>query len=98
MTWVVLLGTAAALCSTVSFVPQAVKIIRTRQTKDISAAMYAITVAGFALWLAYGLVLRQWPLVASNGVCFLLSAFILLMKLLPRDGKEKVAKAITPGN
>jgi MtN3 and saliva related transmembrane protein len=96
MNWVTVLGTAAALCSTASFAPQAWKIIRTRQTKDISAAMYAITVAGFALWLAYGLSLGQWPLVASNGICLLLSGFILLMKLLPRRGKDKVAGAVTP--
>ncbi len=95
MTWIVALGTLAALCSTVSFVPQAWQIIRTRQTKDISAAMYAITVIGFGLWLGYGVMLKQWPLVASNGVCFLLSGFILLMKLLPGRGKEKIARAVT---
>lgn len=96
MSWIVVLGTAAALCSTISFAPQAWKIIQTRRTKDISTAMYAITVAGFALWLAYGLSLKQWPLVASNAVCFLLSAFILVMKLLTRRGKDKVADAVTP--
>jgi MtN3 and saliva related transmembrane protein len=40
----------------------------------------------------------QWPLIASNSICFLLSAFILLMKLLPQAEKEKVAEALEPGS
>jgi MtN3 and saliva related transmembrane protein len=90
------IGTAAAVASTVSFTPQAVKIIRTRETKDISAWMYGITVAGFALWCAYGVMLGQWPLIISNSICLLLSGFILMMKLLPRRAKHRVADAVTP--
>ena len=58
MTPVVILGSLAAIASTVSFAPQAVKIIRTRQTKDISLGMYAITVTAFALWCAYYILWR----------------------------------------
>ncbi|UFN50420.1 SemiSWEET transporter [Roseomonas sp. OT10] len=92
-----LVGGAATLASVTSFVPQAWKIIRTRDTAAISAGMYAVTVLGFALWLAYGLLLGQWPLIATNGLCLLLSAFILVMKLLPRPQKEAVAAALDPG-
>jgi MtN3 and saliva related transmembrane protein len=92
-----LLGAFAALCSTVSFTPQAIKIIRTRETKDISVWMYGLTVLGFAAWTSYGVMLAQWPLVASNSICFLLSAFILAMTLLPRAKKNAVADAVTPG-
>jgi MtN3 and saliva related transmembrane protein len=96
MQTVTLLGTFAALCSTISFTPQAVKIIRTRETKDISVWMYSITVIGFAAWTTYGAMLAQWPLVVSNSICFLLSAFILAMTLLPRAKKDAVADAFTP--
>jgi MtN3 and saliva related transmembrane protein len=72
VTW---LGTAAAVASTVSFTPQAWKIIQTAETKDISAGMYVITVTAFALRAIYGGILRQWPLVASNVICFGLSGF-----------------------
>ncbi len=92
-----LLGAFAALCSTISFTPQAIKIIRTRETKDISVWMYLLTVTGFAAWAVYGLMLSQWPLVASNTICFLLSAFILTMTLLPRAKKNAVADAVDPG-
>ncbi|MBA2590122.1 MAG: SemiSWEET transporter [Alphaproteobacteria bacterium] len=96
MTPVVILGSLAAIASTVSFAPQAIKIIRTRETKDISLGMYAITVIGFALWCAYGVLLRQWPLIASNSICLLLSGFILVMKLLSPRAKKTVADAVTP--
>lgn len=72
---------AAAICSTVSFAPQAVKVIRTRATRDISLWMYVLTVGAFALWTAYGAMTMQWPLIASNSICLALSGFILAMKL-----------------
>jgi MtN3 and saliva related transmembrane protein len=90
------LGGVAALCSVVSFTPQAVKIIRTGETKDLSAVMYVLTVSGFGCWAAYGIWLRQWPLVASNSLCFFLSAFILLMILLPRQKKKRLARKLKP--
>jgi MtN3 and saliva related transmembrane protein len=58
--------------------------------------MYSITVLGFVLWTAYGIMLPRWPIIASNGLCLLLSAFILTMKLLPKPDKEKVADTLAP--
>lgn len=92
-----LIGALATLASTTSFAPQAWKIIRTRDTAAISTGMYAVTVAAFSLWLVYGLLLGQWPLIVTNGVCLALSAFILAMKLLPRRKREAVADALDPG-
>lgn len=94
MLLITVIGTAAAIASTVSFTPQAWKIIKTAETKDISAGMYLITVTAFALWTVYGVILNQWPLVASNVICFFLSGFILLMKLLPRSQKRQVSRSI----
>lgn len=91
-----IIGICATVTSTVSFVPQAWKIIKSRQTHDISTAMYAVTVIGFGLWMAYGVVLVQWPLILTNGLCLVLSAFILTMKILPRREKNAVADALDP--
>ena len=87
-------GGIAAVLSTVSFVPQAAKIIRSRDTSGISTGMYLVTVAGFMLWTAYGAMQTAWPIVASNSICLILSAFILTMKLLPQREKEKVADIV----
>ena len=91
-----LVGAVAAICSTVSFAPQAIQIIRTRKTKDISVGMYLLTVTGFIAWTTYGILLGKWPLIAANGICLVLSSFILAMKLLPQKRKEAVAKTLTP--
>lgn len=91
-------GALAAIASTASFAPQAWKIIKTRETKDLSALMYSFTLLGFALWSAYGLMLGRWPLIASNGICLALSLFILVMKLLPRSMKGRVADKMDPSS
>jgi len=96
MTAATLFGAIATFCSIASFTPQAWKIIKSRRTADISAGMYMLTVTGFAGWTAYGIVLGQWPLIITNSVCLCLSAFILLMKLLPQRDKNKVADVLDP--
>lgn len=96
MTWITIIGGLAAVFSMVSFLPQAWRIVRSRDTSAISPVMYSFTVAGFALWTFYGAGLGEWPLIVTNSVCFFLSAFILLMTLLPRRRKEQVADAIDP--
>lgn len=87
-------GTAAAFCSVTSFLPQAWKIVRTRDTSAISAPMYALTVIGFSLWVGYGVLLGAWPIILPNSICFVLSAFILAMKLMPQRKREEVADAV----
>ncbi|MGO4405697.1 SemiSWEET family sugar transporter [Bosea sp. RAF48] len=96
MSWIALAGTLAALCSTISFVPQAWRIVRTRNTDAISPLTYSLTVTGFALWTAYGIGLGEWPLIVTNSICFVLSAFILMMTLLPHAKKEAVADTVDP--
>lgn len=90
------IGSLAAIASMVSFTPQAWKIIKSRETKDLSAGMYSVTCVGFALWTAYGIMLTQWPIIVTNSVCLVLAGFILTMKLLPRRTKNKVADALDP--
>ncbi|MGE5505041.1 MAG: SemiSWEET family sugar transporter [Actinomycetota bacterium] len=97
MDGITVVGTLAALCSTTSFAPQAWKIIRLRHTRDISRAMYALSVTGFALWLAYGVLRGDWPLIVPNALCLAMSAFILVMSVLPRRSRDAVADALDPG-
>lgn len=78
MEWV---GYVAALMTTLAFVPQALKTIRTRDTRSISLGMYVVFTAGIALWLVYGIALDSMPMILSNIVTFLLSATILGLKL-----------------
>jgi MtN3 and saliva related transmembrane protein len=74
-------GYLAAVMTTLAFVPQAVKTIRTRDTRSISLGMYVVFTIGIAFWLVYGIALHSTPMILSNIVTFLLSATILAMKL-----------------
>ena len=75
------LGYVGATLTTLSFLPQAIKTIRTRDTRGISLGMYAVFTVGVAFWLGYGIVLLSWPMIVSNIVTFALSTTILAMKL-----------------
>lgn len=75
------IGAVGATLTTLSFVPQAAKTIRTRDTRSISLGMYATFTVGVACWLAYGVVLQSWPMIVSNIVTLGLSATILALKL-----------------
>jgi MtN3 and saliva related transmembrane protein len=81
MTGVDLLGYAAAALTSASFVPQAIKTIRTRDTRSISLWMYVAFTAGVALWWLYGVKLGSWPVMAANAVTFALAATILALKI-----------------
>lgn len=76
------LGYAAAVLTTLAFVPQAWLTFKTRDVSGISLGMYSVFTLGVALWLAYGWALKAWPIIVANVVTLLLSLSILLMKLL----------------
>lgn len=75
------LGYVAALLTSGAFVPQAVKTIRSRDTRAISLWMYLVFTAGVGFWLAYGVALESLPIILANVVTFLLAATILALKL-----------------
>ena len=91
-----MIGSAAAIFSVGSFLPQAWRIIQTRDTAAISTGMYVATVTGFTLWLAFGFIRGEWPIIITNAICLLLASFILMMKLLPRAAVRKVADQLDP--
>jgi MtN3 and saliva related transmembrane protein len=91
---IIVVGVLAAIASTISFVPQAWRIVKARDVKSISTGMYSLTVCAFLLWTSYGVLLWNWPLIVPNVLCLVMSAFILTMKLLPGKKREIVAKSL----
>ena len=77
-----LLGYCAAALTTLSFVPQALLTLRTRNVAGISLGMYSAFTAGVALWLAYGLMLGEWPIVVANLLTLILASVILGLKVM----------------
>src|SRR5690606_32024608 len=80
-TWIDWVGTAAAILTTCSFVPQAWLTFRTRDVRGISLGMYSVFTVGVALWLAYGWLLGAWPVIVANAVTLVLACAILAMKI-----------------
>lgn len=74
-------GTLAALLTTLSWVPQAVRTIRLRDTHAISLPAQLAFGAGLALWVVYGVLLWSWPLMIANAVSLALVSVIVGTKL-----------------
>lgn len=81
MTLVDLVGYVAACLTTLSFVPQAWLIYRTRNVSGVSLGMYGVFTAGVTLWMIYGLMVRGWPVVVANAVTLVLALLIVAMKI-----------------
>jgi len=81
VTAITFLGLVAGVLTTVAFVPQAVKSWRSRSTRDVSLAMMVILIVGMTLWLVYGILRSDLPLIAANGTTLLLAGSILVCKV-----------------
>jgi MtN3 and saliva related transmembrane protein len=75
------IGSVAAFLTTVAFVPQVVKIWRSRSAKDISLPMDVVFTLGVAMWLVYGLLLGAMPIIIANCVTLVLAMSVVVMKL-----------------
>mgnify|MGYP003338793964 FL=1 len=76
-----LTGYIAAALTTFSFVPQVLRVWRTRSVADISLGMYCVYTIGIAIWLVYGILIMSWPIILANIVTLLLAGSVLAMKL-----------------
>ena len=74
-------GIVGAMLTTLCWLPQALKVMRDKDTRALSLTGTAAFTLGIALWLVYGLALGDWPLIGSNAVTLLLLLPILLLKL-----------------
>lgn len=81
ITGVSIIGFVAGTCTTLAFLPQVIRTWRTRSTEDISLGMFSLMVFGIALWLFYGIVIGDWPLIIADSVSLLFAAVILGMKV-----------------
>ena len=81
MNYITVLGLIAAFCTTVSYLPQAIKTIKTKQTKDLSLGMYLILTIGVLLWLVYGFLVKDIPIIFANAITLLFTGIILILKI-----------------
>jgi MtN3 and saliva related transmembrane protein len=77
----ILVSSVAATLTTAAFVPQALHIIRHKETRAISLQMYVAFAIGVAFWLLFGFMIWNWPMIVANTVTLALALTILGMKL-----------------
>jgi MtN3 and saliva related transmembrane protein len=79
--WIEALGLVAACLTTSSFLPQAIRIWRTRSARDVSLTMYVMMCAGNSLWLTYGVLIGSVSMIFANATCLLMVVSVLGLKI-----------------
>ena len=76
-----IIGAIAACLTTFSFVPQVIKVIKTKDTSGISLLMYLMSCLGIFLWMVHGLMIKDSALFYANLVTFVLALIVLVYKV-----------------
>lgn len=76
-----IIGMIAAILTTAAYIPQAVKVLKYKHTKDLSLGMYIMITSGIFCWFLYGVLLASPSLMLANGISCVLAALILVMKI-----------------
>lgn len=83
--WTEVLGMVAGICTTIAFLPQVIKTYRSRSARDLSLGMFSIFTLGVILWLAYGIVQQELPIILANAATLVMAATLLVFKITWRD-------------
>ena len=81
MNYVSLIGLIAGTCTTISFLPQVIKIARSKETKALSLPMYIVLASGIFLWTVYGIFTGDMPIVLANSISLVLALTVLILKI-----------------
>jgi MtN3 and saliva related transmembrane protein len=76
-----IIGMAAATLCALSFVPQIIKIYKTKTTRDLSVVTFLFFMLGVILWLIYGLMIKEFPIIIANSLTLIFIFIIIAMKL-----------------
>jgi MtN3 and saliva related transmembrane protein len=81
MDTITIIGFIAGTCTTFSLIPQVIKSITSKETKDISLFMFIILAIGLLFWIIYGLLIGEIPIILANLFSFFLTLTIILLKI-----------------
>ena len=91
-----IIGLLAAFLTTAANIPQTYIIIRERSTKHVSKATYAMLLSGTALWVAYGILESDWPIIIANGISSLTSILILWLSVTSKKVMNDIHHKVIP--
>lgn len=75
-----ILGIGAGFITCCSMIPQLVKIIKEKKAEDVSPLMLIVLMCGLGLWVAYGIMKEDWPIIITNSFSVLLNAVVLILR------------------
>ncbi|WNJ20791.1 SemiSWEET transporter [Pontibacter sp. G13] len=81
MDWIQVMGIVAGICTTAAFLPQVIKTWKTKSAEDLSLGMFLLFVIGILLWLSYGIILEDIPLILANSLTLILASTLLYFKI-----------------
>ena len=96
MDYIQIIGLSAAVLTTAANIPQTYKIIKTKSTKDISTVTYGMLLIGFAMWVAYGILREDYPVLIANSISVLVCSTILFLKFCTAEALDKISEKVTP--
>ncbi|GEQ85879.1 hypothetical protein ULMS_13870 [Patiriisocius marinistellae] len=80
-----IIGTLAGIFTTVAVIPQIVKAVQTKKVNDISPVFFSVLLLGVGLWTYYGILKKDWPIILTNGISFLLNGFMLVFYFVTKE-------------
>lgn len=86
--WTDALGLLAGVCTTVAVVPQIRKAWKTKKVEDVSPGMFIVLLVGLALWVVYGILQEDIPIIATNGLALCLNGLMLFLMVRYKDNKD----------
>ncbi|WP_017733419.1 SemiSWEET transporter [Nafulsella turpanensis] len=85
MNYIEFIGILAAICTTLAFLPQVIKTWKSKSAKDLSLGMFLLFFTGVALWLTYGLLIYNIPIILANSITLVLAGSLLFFKLIYKN-------------
>ena len=77
--WIEILGLLAGVCTTAAVIPQLRKAWKTKKVEDVSPGMFLVLITGLALWVVYGILKNDLPIIATNGIALFLNSIMLFL-------------------
>jgi len=76
-----IIGLSAAFLSSISMIPQVIKVYRTKKTENLSLGAFSVLAVGLFLWFVYGIMIKAMPVIIGNVLGLLLVCYIVIMKI-----------------
>lgn len=85
--WTTIIGIAAGILTTAAVIPQIYKAWKTKKVQDVSPGMFIVLLAGLLLWVVYGVMKKDVPIIATNGLALALNGFMLFLMVRYKDNE-----------